>query len=103
MTGQPIAMIQWQRKFLKNIRSLLAQDGKMDWSSLIPRTFFFYNQQPGADKTNTSTSPGGQCIKGPAVHFYQGQFEHYLVYILAIKLGPQKNKDDIWQCGHNIL
>ena len=64
---------------------------------------FFYNQQPGADQTNTSTSPVGQSIKGPAVHFYQGQFQHYLVYILAVKLWSQKNKNDIWQCGHNIL
>ena len=69
--------------------------GKWTEVPSFPGLFFFYNQQPGADKTNTSTSPGGQCIKGPAVHFYQGQFEHYLVYILAIKLGPQKNKDDI--------
>ena len=39
MTCQPIAMIQWQEKWPKNIKAILTQNRKMDWSSLLSRTF----------------------------------------------------------------
>ena len=77
-TGQSVAMIQWQEKWPKNIRSLLTQDRKMYWSSLTSSTSSC-NQQPGSDQTMTPTSPEEQSLLGPICPCYQGQVEHYLV------------------------
>ena len=62
----------------KSIRSLLTEDRKMDWSSLMLRTFS-YNQQPGADQTRIPIPPEGQSLLEPICPCYQGQFEHSLV------------------------
>ena len=42
LTGQSIAMIQWQEKWPKNIRSLLTLDRKMDWSFPYVQDFVLY-------------------------------------------------------------
>ena len=73
-TGQSIAMIQWQEKWPKNIRSLLTYDRKMGWSSLMSRNSSC-NQQLGADQTKTPTFPEGQSLLGPICPCYQGQVE----------------------------
>ena len=78
LTGQSIAMTQWQEKWPKNTRSLLTQDRKMYWSSLTSSTSSC-NQQPGSDQTMTPTSPEEQSLLGPICPCYQGQVEHYLV------------------------
>ena len=70
--GQSIAMIQWQEKWPKNIRSLLI--GK--WTK-VPLCQVF--QQPGADQTKTPTSPEGQSLLGKICPCFQGQVEHFLV------------------------
>ena len=45
----------------------------------------------GFIKLRPPASPEGQSLLGPIWPCYQGQFEYYLVQILAIKLWPQKN------------
>ena len=64
---------------------------------------FSCDQQSGANQTNTPTSPEGQSLLEPLCLCYQGLLSTIWSKILAMKLWPQKNEDDFWQCGHSIL